>query len=108
MKWYEVVTTVVVAILASNGLWGFVARLIDKFSGKDKLLMGLAYSEIINRAEQYISRGYISTDEYNELNRYLYEPYKKMGGNGTAARLMEKVEKLPPCKPDKPEKGRTL
>ncbi len=104
MKWYEIATTVVVAILASNGLWSFIARLIDKYSGKDKLLMGLAYSEIINRAEQYITRGFISTDEYNELDRYLYEPYKKMGGNGTAARLMEKVKQLPSCKPDTGER----
>ena len=104
MKWYEIATTVVVAILASNGLWSFIARLIDKYSGKDKLLMGLAYSEIINRAEQYITRGFISTDEYNELDRYLYEPYKKMGGNGTAARLMEKVKQLPSCKTDTGER----
>ena len=99
MQWYEIAVTVLVAILASNGLWSLVARLLDKFSGRDKLLMGLAYSEIINRAEQYIARGYISSDEYHELCHYLYEPYKKMGGDGTAQRLMEKVEVLPPKKP---------
>lgn len=95
MQWYEIAVTVLVAILASNGLWGLISRLTDKHSGRDKLLMGLAYSEIINRADQYIARGYISSDEYHELCHYLYEPYKKMGGDGTAQRLMEKVEKLP-------------
>lgn len=100
MKWYEIVSSVVLAILASNGLWSLISRIVDKHSGKDKLLMGLAYSEIIRGAEQVISRGYISTDEYNELNRYLYEPYKKMGGNGTAARLMEQVKNLPPHPPE--------
>lgn len=99
MQWYEIGLTVIGSILASNGLWGLISRILDKRSGKDKLLMGLAYSEIINRAEQYISRGYISTDEYHELHHYLYEPYKRMGGNGTAMRLMEKVEKLPPNAP---------
>lgn len=100
MKWYEIVLTVVGSILASNGLWSMISRFLDKHSGKDKLLMGLAYSEIINRAEQYIARGYITTDEYNELDRYLYEPYQKMGGNGTAARLMDKVRTLPSLKPE--------
>lgn len=100
MKWYEIVSSIVLAILASNGLWSLISRIVDKHSGKDKLLMGLAYSEIIRGAEQVIARGYISTDEYNELNRYLYEPYKKMGGNGTAARLMEQVKNLPPHPPE--------
>ena len=96
MEWYEIALTAIGAILASNGLWALLAKILDKHSGKDRLLMGLAYSEIINRAEQYITRGYISSDEYHELCHYLYEPYKKMGGDGTAQRLMERVEKLPP------------
>lgn len=107
MKWYEIVLTVMGSILASNGLWSLISQILDKHSGKDKLLMGLAYSEIINRAEQYIARGYITTDEYNELDHYLYEPYKKQGGNGTAARLMEKVKLLPTSKPDTGERKDT-
>lgn len=100
MAWYEIALTVLGSILASNGLWGWIAKRSEKKSDRNKLLMGLAYSEIINRAEQYIARGWISTDEYRELEHYLYEPYKAMGGNGTAMRLMEKVEKLPPTKPE--------
>jgi len=98
MTWYEFALALLGGILASNGLWTLVIRVLDKRSGKNKLLMGLAYSEIINRAERYIERGYISSDEYHELDHYLYQPYKKMGGNGTAMRLMEKVEKLPSTK----------
>jgi len=101
MTWYEIALTVLGSILASNGLWGLIAKLTEKKSATNKLLMGLAYSEIITRAEQYIARGYITTDEYDELNRYLYEPYKSKGGNGTAARLMEQVKKLPPNPPAK-------
>lgn len=95
MTWYEIVITVVCSILASNGLWSLIAKLTEKKSATHKLLMGLAYSEIINRAEQYINRGYISTEEYHELDHYLYQPYKSKGGNGTASRLMEQVKKLP-------------
>ena len=60
--------------------------------------MGLAYSEIINRSEHYIKRGYIETEEYNELNKYLYQPYSEMGGNGTAQKLMTEVQQLPTSK----------
>ena len=34
-------------------------------------------------------------DEYDNLKNYLYEPYKKLGGNGTAERVMDEVDKLP-------------
>ena len=95
MTWYEIALTVGGAILASNGLWSFLMSKREKKSNKNKLLMGLAYSEIINRSERYLERGEISTDEYHELYHYLYEPYKEMGGNGTAAKLMEQVKKLP-------------
>lgn len=99
MTWYEFVLTLVGAILASNGLWSLISRGLDKKSDKDKLLMGLAYSEIITRTEKYLERGYISTDEFNELDRYLYGPYKRRGGNGTAARNMEHVKTLPRSRP---------
>lgn len=96
----EFILAIIVAILASNGLWTLISRLIDKKSDRDKLLMGLAYSEIINRTEKYLERGYLSTDEFNELDRYLYGPYKRRGGNGTAARNMEHVRQLPRSKPE--------
>ena len=43
----------------------------------------------------YVTRGYITQDEYENLNDYLYQPYEKMGGNGSAKRVMEEVRKLP-------------
>lgn len=88
MTWYEIALTVLGSILASNGLWGLIAKLGEKKSATNKLLMGLAYSEIITRAEQYIARGYTTTDEYDELNRYLYEPYKSKDGNAPPLMFM--------------------
>ena len=99
MTWYEFILALLVAILGSNGLWSVILKKREKKSTKNKLLMGLAYSEIINRSERYLERGEISTDEYHELYHYLYEPYKDMGGNGTAAKLMEQVKALPLPKP---------
>lgn len=91
----EIIVTVVCSILASNGLWAFISSRSKRKSNESKLLMGIAYSKIIQQGEGFVQRGWVSTDEYNELSRYLYEPYLAMGGNGTAQRLMEKVRALP-------------
>ena len=60
-----------------------------------KLLVGLAHDRIIHLGMVYIDRGYITQDEYENLQVYLYEPYAEMGGNGSAKRVMEEVRKLP-------------
>ena len=44
--------------------------------------------------ECYIQRGYINKDEYENLHDYLYLPYKKLGGNGTAEKIMKEVDRL--------------
>ena len=43
---------------------------------------------------QYIERGWITEDEYDTL-KDLYEPYKKLGGNGSGTKIMEEINKLP-------------
>ena len=59
------------------------------------MLIGLAHDRIIYLGMVYVERGWISQDEYENLQVYLYEPYEKMGGNGSARRVMEEVRKLP-------------
>ena len=60
-----------------------------------KMLVGLAHDRIIHLGMVYIERGYVTQDEYENLQVYLYEPYEEMGGNGSARRVMEEVRKLP-------------
>lgn len=43
---------------------------------------------------EYIKRGWITKDEYEDLRDYLYKPYKELGGNGSAERIMLEVDKL--------------
>jgi hypothetical protein len=57
--------------------------------------MGLAHDRIIFLGSKYIDRGWITKDEYEDLNTYLYEPYSQFGGNGLAKKVMLDVEKLP-------------
>lgn len=59
------------------------------------MLIGLAHDRIVYLGMSYIERGYITQDEYENLYEYLYKPYKAMGGNGSAKRVMDEVNALP-------------
>lgn len=83
------------AIFGGQGFWAWVMSKTTSKSNESKLLMGIAYSKIIDQCNKYIKRGWIDADEYHELHHYLYKPYKDMGGNGTAERLMGIVKGLP-------------
>jgi hypothetical protein len=91
----EVLLPIVLAVLASNGLWALIGKRRDKSDVERNMLVGLAHDRIIHLGMVYVTRGYITQDEYENLNDYLYQPYEKMGGNGSAKRVMEEVRKLP-------------
>ncbi len=91
----ELVVTIMVSVLGSSGLWAFLQRKSEAKDAKTLMLLGLGHDRIIFLCEQYIRRGSITHDEYENLYEYLYKPYKAMGGNGTAERLMNEVNKLP-------------
>lgn len=90
-----VLLPIVLAMLASNGLWALIGKRQEKNNVERKMLVGLAHDRIIHLGMVYVTRGYITQDEYENLNDYLYQPYEKMGGNGSAKRVMEEVRKLP-------------
>lgn len=90
----ELIIAIVVAIFGSTGFWSWLQNRGRKKSAETRLLMGIAYSKIIDRCTEYINRGYVNTDEYHELEHYLFRPYKEMGGNGTAEKLFNDVSKL--------------
>ena len=91
----DIIITLAVTVFGSTGFWSWLANRSKKKSAEARLIMGLAYSEIIRRSEDYISRGYVEATEFDELDRYLFQPYTEMGGNGTAQKLMDEVRKLP-------------
>lgn len=86
--------TVLCAVLASSGLWALIQKRMDSKDLKAKMLLGLAHDRIISLGMAYIERGSITSDEYENLNDYLYDPYEKLGGNGSAKRVMDEVKKL--------------
>lgn len=95
-------TTIMIAIItalggvfSANGLWTFLSSKKSKNCELTKMIVGLGHSRICELCEKYIVRGYITQDEYEDLVDYIYTPYKKLGGNGTAEKMVNEVEKLP-------------
>lgn len=98
----EIIIAVIGAIAGlSASVVSMTTFLIARKDNKDKkknaerdMLMGLAHDRIIFLGSQYISRGNITKDEYENLHDYLYKPYLELGGNGTATKIMKEVEQL--------------
>ena len=90
----EVLGAVVAALLASGGYWSYKMSKNNHKTAESKMLMGLAHDRIIELGMKYIERGVITRDEYENLYDYLYLPYKELGGNGSAERVMDVVKQL--------------
>ena len=97
MDWKQTILTVVLTLLGSAGFWGYLEARRAKKDANTRLLVGIAHDRIVYLGMKYIERGYITKDEYENLNDYLYEPYAAAGGNGSAKRVMEEVGKIQLC-----------
>lgn len=95
----QTIVTIIVAVFASTGFWTFLNQRIEdrkrKKSADSQMLMGLGHDRVCCLGEAYLARGYITRDEYENLHDYLFLPYQKLGGNGTAQKIMAEIEKLP-------------
>lgn len=94
-QWFQILLTIFSSVLASSGLWAYMTKRLEKKDVKTEMLIGLGHDRIMYLGMCYIERGYITSDEYENLYEYLYKPYEKMGGNGSAKRVMNEVNKLP-------------
>lgn len=90
----QIILTVFSSVLASSGLWTYLSKRSEKKDVKTQMLVGLGHDRITQLAIMYIDRGWITQDEYENLHDYLYLPYEHLGGNGSAKRLMDEVDKL--------------
>lgn len=97
--------TILVTIFASSGFWTLMLAIYtakhDKSSNETKMLLGLAHDRIFELCEQILKRGEMTQGEYDNL-LHLYKPYKSLGGNGTAEKLMKEVEEMHLTMEEKP------
>lgn len=92
--WLQIVLTIFTSVLASSGLWAFLSSKIERSTAEKEILIGIGHIELAFFGMQYIERGWITKDEY-ETMKELYDPYIKLGGNGSGKKIMAEVEKLP-------------
>ena len=93
-SWLQIALTIFASVMASSGLWAFLGNRFDKRSAERDLIIGIGHVELVYYGMQYIERGWITKDEYETLKE-LYDPYVKLGGNGSGKKIMAEVEKLP-------------
>lgn len=93
--WINTAVAIVTSIIASSGFWVYLHKRTEKNDSTTQMLIGLGHDRIIYLGLKYVERGIITQDEYENLYQYLYLPYKKLGGNGSADRIMHEVEKIP-------------
>lgn len=90
---------IIIAVFASTGLWSFISMLVQRYMERKSdyamMMRGLGHDHICYLGEYYIKRGCITRDEYENLVDYLYIPYKNLGGNGTAEKVINEVKQLP-------------
>lgn len=93
--WIRASVIILGSILGSGGFWAFLQRTNTRNHATTHLMMGVAYNQLTTLGIQYIERGSITKDEYEDLRKYFYDPYLALGGNGVAQRIMLEVESLP-------------
>lgn len=90
---------IIIAVFASTGLWSFISMVVQRYMERKSdyamMMRGLGHDRICYLGEYYIKRGCITRDEYENLFDYLYIPYKRLGGNGTAEKVVNEVKQLP-------------
>lgn len=86
---------VISTLITSSGFWLYLDKRRSKRTLDRKLLIGLAHDRIMTLGTRYLRRGYINHDEYENLRDFLFTPYKELGANGSAEKLMLEIEKLP-------------
>lgn len=90
----EMANPAVTALLGSSGIWMWAKTKADRNSSEDRLLLAVARSQLVDQGREYLKRGYITMDEYEEYEDH-YKLYSDLGGNGLARRIFEQVDDLP-------------
>ena len=94
--WLQILITVVTSVMASGGFWTYLQNRREKKNSRTKMILGLGYDRIIALGMKYIDRGWITQDEYENLEKYIYEPYSKLRpDDGSVRRIMQEVNTLP-------------
>lgn len=94
--WLQILVTILASIMASGGFWTYLQSRYKKKDSKTKVILGLGYDRIIALGMKYIARGWITNDEYENLEEYIYKPYHELRpDDGSVRKVMQEVNQLP-------------
>ena len=95
----DMIHAIALAVFASTGFWSFLnvvySKKTEKKSVERRALLGLLHEQLISKCEFFLGQGWISFQEYEDLRKYIFEPYQSLGGNGTGEAMFNKVTNLP-------------
>ena len=92
------ITTIIASLitgLTSSSFLAFLSARLTKHDNMSQMLLGLGHHEILEVGQSYIDRGWVTIQELDDFNHYLYVPYRKLGGNGTGEMMANRVNSLP-------------
>ena len=81
-------------MLSSPGIFAWVKTRKGRNTSEAKLLLQVSKNQLVSQGREYLKRGYITMDEYEEYESE-YQVYSALGGNGLARRIFEQVDDLP-------------
>ena len=95
----EIIIAIIASVFGSTGFWALVTGIwqakTKKKSAESRMLRGLAHDRICDLGGKYLKQGFVTRDEFEDLYEYLFVPYKDLGGNGTAEKIVDDVKRLP-------------
>lgn len=90
----EFTNPLITTVLSGPGIWAWAKTRTQRNTSEDKLLLHVAKVQLVSQGREYLNRGYITMDEYEEYEEE-YQVYSDLGGNGLARRIFEQVDELP-------------
>lgn len=90
----EFTNPLITTVLSGPGIWAWAKTRTQRNNSEEKLLIQVAKNQLVSQGREYLKRGYITMDEYEEYE-IEYQVYSALGGNGLARRIFEQVDELP-------------
>lgn len=90
----EMANPLITTVLSGPGIWAWAKTRTMRNKSEDRLLLQVAKNQLVVQGREYLKRGYITMDEYEEYEA-AYQEYSGLGGNGLARRIFEQVDDLP-------------
>lgn len=105
----EILVTLIIAVVGSNGLWTFfqflVSRKKRKINPEDieefkNGLCALLRNEIVVAHRNYTKEGFCTIEDKTNISE-MYKAYHNLGGNDIATALKNQIMELPNTKGEK-------